>query len=127
MGKIYEEIEVEGEKVKVKVDTASDFALSLRRETIEKLKLPLSPKKALLRTEEGPKESPVYLARVKIGKCEFGSPQIVVEAFGDDNLLGHPILQALDANIDEKNKKIVFDSDMCPRGNRGGITGKIIE
>lgn len=128
MGKIYEDIEINGKKVKVKVDTGSDFPLSLRRDVIKKLNLKKHPTaKALLFTEEGTKESPAYMARIKIKDCEFGSPQTVVEAFGEDNLLGHPILQALDAKVDEKKKKITFKSEMCPRGSRGGITGYIIE
>ena len=131
MGKIYEEIEVEGERVRVKIDTASDFPLALRREIIEQLNLPLSPKKAKTSREEGGRKveniEDVWVARIKIGDCEFGSPQHVVEALGEDNLLGHSVLQALGAKIDEKNERVVFDMRMCPRGERGELTGKIID
>lgn len=127
MGIIFEEIEIEGKKVKVKVDTGSDFALCLRKEVIEDLKLVKHPKaRAILFTEEGKKETSVYLARIKIQGCSFASPQIVVEAFGEDNLLGHPILQALGAIVDEKTEKVIFDMDKCPTGRAGGITGEII-
>ncbi len=127
MGRIYEEIEVDGRKVRVKVDTGSDFPLALKRDIIRKLKLKKHPTaKALLDTEEGRKESPAYMARIKIKGCEFGSPQPIVEAFGEDNLLGHPILQALGAKIDEKKERIIFDMTRCPTGSRGGVTGKIV-
>ena len=127
MGKIYEEIEIEGKKIKVKIDTGSDFALSLKKEVIKKLGLQKHPKAyALLKTEEGEKKSPVWFVRTKIKGCEFGAPQLVVEAFGEDNLLGHPILQALGAKVDEDKEEFSFDPIMCPRGCRGGITGEII-
>jgi len=126
MGIIYKEIEIEGKPVNLKVDTGSDFALSLKREIIEELKLQKHPKTyALLKTEEGDKKSPVYLARIKISSCEFGAPQLVVEAFGEDNLLGHPILQALGAKVDEEKEIVIFDMQKCPKGIKGGITGKI--
>lgn len=128
MGKIYEEIEIEGKPVRVKIDTASDFALCLRRETINELKLPLSPRKAQAFREENGKtieiREDVWLARIKIRDCEFAVPQIVIEAHGE-NLLGHPILQALGAKIDEKHKKFDFDSDMCPRGATGEVMGTL--
>ena len=127
MGNIYEDIEIEGKPIKVKIDTASDFALSLRKEVIKKLKLQKHPKKAILLTEEGEKESSVWLANIKIGCCKFGPPQLVVEAFGKDNLLGHPILQTLQAKVDEKKHKLVFDCDKCPIGTIGDKKGKIIE
>jgi len=126
MGKIYEEIDIDGKKVKVKIDTGSDFALCLKKEVIKKLGLKKHPKAyAILKTEEGDKKSPAYLANIKIGCCKFGVPQLVVEAFGEDNLLGHPILQSLQAKVDEEKHKIVFDCDKCPIGNTGEKTGEI--
>ena len=131
MGIIYENIEIEGKKIPVKIDTGSDFALALRKEVIEKLKLKKSPlKPKVTREEEGETKEhlePVWLARIKIKNCEFGSPQLVVEAFGEDNLLGHPVLQALGAKVDEDKEIVIFDMQKCPRGCRGGITGKIIK
>jgi len=128
MGRVYEDMKIEGKNVKVKVDTGSDFPLSLIRETIKRLKLKKHPTaKALMFTEEGEKESPAYLARVKIKGCEFGAPQLIVESFGKDNLLGHPILQALGAKVDEDKEKITFDARKCPTGSVGGVTGKIID
>ena len=126
MGRIYEEIEIEGKLIKVKIDTGSDFPLCLKKNIIKKLKLIKHPKKAILLTEEGPKETPVYLANIKIGCCNFGPPQLVVEAFGEDNLLGHPILQSLQAKVDEKKHKLVFDCDKCPTGTTGEKIGEII-
>ena len=127
MGRIYEKIEIEGKKVKVKIDTGSDFPLCLRKDIIKKLGLKPHPTaKAELHTEEGIKYSPAYLATIKIKGCRFGAPQIVVEAFGEDNLLGHPILQALDAKINEERGIIEFDKDKCPRGSAGGITGRML-
>jgi len=129
MGKVYEEIEIEGEKVKVKIDTASDFPLAIRKELIDKLKLPLSPRKAQASREENGEtikvREDVWLARIKIRNCEFALPQFVVEAHGE-NLLGNPILQALGAKINEKNETVDFDSDMCPRGATGEVMGEII-
>jgi predicted aspartyl protease len=128
MGKIYEEIEIEGRPVKVKIDTASDFALCLRRETIDELKLPLSPRKAQTSREENGEtikvREDVWVARIKIRGCEFAAPQFVIEAHGE-NLLGNPILQALGAKIDEKNETVDFDSDMCPRGDTGEVMGTL--
>ena len=55
MGRIYENIEIDGKKVRVKVDTGSDFPLALKGDVIRKLKLKKHPTaKALLFTEEGP-------------------------------------------------------------------------
>ena len=127
MGNIHEEIEIEGKLIKVKIDTGCDFPLALKKEVIEKLNLTKHPKKALLFTEEGTKKSDVYLANVKIGNCNFGVPQVVVEAFGEENLLGHPILQALGAKVDEDKEIVIFNMSKCPKGVKGGITGKIIE
>ena len=128
MGNIYEDIIIEGKKIPVKIDTASEFALALKKEVIENLKLiPHPTAKALLKTEEGEKESPVWLARIKIKNCEFGSPQTIVEAFGENNLLGNPILQALGAKIDEDKETVVFDMQKCPRGETGELMGEIIE
>ena len=126
MGIIYEEIEIEGKPIKVKIDTGSDFPLCLKKEVIKKLKLVKHPKKALLFTEEGTKETPVYLANIKVGCCNFGPPQVVVESFGEDNLLGHPILQTLQAKVDEEKHKLIFDCDKCPIGTTGDKRGKII-
>lgn len=130
MGRIYEEIEIEGEPIKVKIDTASDIALCLRKEVIKKLKLSKSPLKAkVFREEEGKTREyleDIWLARIKIKDCEFGAPQLVIESSGE-NLLGHPILQALGAKIDEKKKKFTFDPKMCPRGETGEIRGEIVE
>ena len=129
MGKIYEDIIIEGKKVKVKIDTASDIPLCLRKEVIDKLKLSKSPLKAKLFREEGGKtrgySEPVWLARIKIKGSEFGAPQLVVEAKGE-NLLGHPILQALGAKIDEEKETFTFDPIMCPRGSTGEVRGEII-
>ena len=130
MGKIYEDIEIEGKMVRVKVDTASDFPLALTKETIERLNLPLSPRKAItFREEEGKRREyreDVWLARIKIGNCEFAVPQVVVVASGE-NLLGHPILQTLGAKIDEKKERMVFDMEKCPRGETGELMGRIID
>jgi predicted aspartyl protease len=129
MGIVYEEIEIEGQPVKVKIDTGCDFPLALRREVIEQLKLHLSPLKAkTFREEEGKVREileNVWLARIKICGCEFAVPQNVIEASGE-NLLGHPILQALQAKVDEEKHKLVFDPDKCPKGSKGGITGIIL-
>jgi predicted aspartyl protease len=128
MGKIYEEIEVEGEKVIVKIDTASDFELALRKEVIEKLKLKRAPFKAkVFREEEGKMKEysePMWFARTKIKGCEFPTPLKIIEASGE-NLLGHPILQALSAKIDEENKTFTFEPRMCPKGFTGELRGKI--
>ena len=130
MGIIREEIEIEREPIKVKIDTASDFELALRKEVIEKLKLKKAPFKAkIFREEEGKTREyfePMWFARTKIKKCEFPVPLRVIEASGE-NLLGHPILQTLGAKIDEKKKKFTFDPKMCPRGETGEIRGEIIE
>lgn len=127
MGRIYENIMVDGKKVRVKVDTGSDFPLCLTRKTIRELNLKKHPTaKALMFTEEGTKESPAYMARVKIKRCELGSPQAIVEASGPDNLLGHPILQAFDAKIDEEKERVIFDMRKCPTGSIGGMTGMIV-
>ena len=130
MGKIYEEIEIEGKKVSVKIDTASDIPLCLRKEVIKKLKLSKSPLKAkLFREEEGKTREyleDIWLARIKIKGCEFAVPQLVVEAKGE-NLLGHPILQALGAKIDEEKEEFTFKPQMCPRGETGEVIGEIIK
>lgn len=130
MGKIYEEIEIEGKPFKVKLDTGSDFELTLRKEVIEELKLQKAPFKAkTFREEEGKTREyleSMWFARTKIRGCEFPTPLRVIEASGE-SLLGHPILQALGAKIDEENETFTFDPIMCPKGCRGGITGKIIE
>lgn len=130
MGKIYEEIKIEGKKVKVKVDTASDAPLCLRKEVIKKLKLSKSPLKAkLFREEEGKTREyleDIWLARIKIKGCEFAVPQLVIEAKGE-NLLGHPILQALGAKIDEEKETFTFNPIMCPRGSTGEVRGEIVK
>jgi len=130
MGNIYEDIEIEDKKIPVKIDTASEFPLALRKEVIEELKLKKSPLKAkVTREEEGETKEhlePVWLARIKIKSCEFGVPQIVVEAKGG-NLLGNPILQALGAKINEENEEFTFNPRMCPRGETGELMGEIIE
>ena len=127
MGRIYDTITVEGQEIEVKVDTGSDFPLSLTKDTIKKLNLKKHPTaRALIYTEEGPRESPAYMARIKINKCEFGVPQAIVETIGPENLLGHPILQALDAKIDEEKEKVIFNMKKCPTGSVGGMRGKII-
>lgn len=129
MGIIFEEVEINGKKIKVKVDTGSDFPLCLKKEIINKLKLPLSPLKAKIFREDGTERTEVFenvwTARIKIRGCEFGVPQHVIEAHGD-NLLGHPILQALGAKVDEAEEKVVFDMDKCPTGSVGGPTGEVI-
>ena len=127
MGRIYEEIEVEGKRVKVKVDTGSDFPLCLKANVIKELNLKQHPTaRAKLKTEEGVKYSPAYLAKIKIRGCTFGIPQLIVETTGEDNLLGHPILQALGAKLDENKEIFIFDMDKCPKGSAGGKTGKIV-
>jgi len=128
MGIVYEEIEIEGKPVKVKIDTGSDFELALRKEVIEKLKLKEAPFKAKIFREEGKIREyfePMWFARTKIRSCEFPVPLRVIEASGE-NLLGHPILQALGVKIDEENETFTFDPIMCPKGVKGGITGYII-
>ncbi|MHA1852543.1 MAG: hypothetical protein ACTSUF_03440 [Candidatus Heimdallarchaeaceae archaeon] len=126
MSRIYEEIEVEGKKIKVKIDTASDFPLCLRKEVIEKLGLKDSGKKALLFREENgkmiPEPTPIYLAEIKIKNCP---PYVekITEAFGE-NLLGHPVLQMYGAKIDEEKEKLIINE--CPTFFRTGeIRGKI--
>jgi len=119
MSRIYEEIEVEGHKVRVKIDSGSDFPLCLRRETIEQLGLKDSGKKALLIREEYGKAiqepTPIYLAEIKVNGCPMFVER-VTEAFGE-NLLGHPILQLLGAKVDEKNDKLEIN---CPPSFRTG-------
>ena len=48
-----------------------------------------------------------------------------MEASGE-NLLGHPILQALGAKIDEEKKTFTFDNEKCPTGVTGDVTGEIV-
>lgn len=128
MGEIYEEIEIEGIKKKVKIDTGSDFALCLRKEVIEELKLIKHPtaKAIIYREEKGkliPDYSPVYLANIKIKNCPAYVEKIV-EAFGQNNLLGHPILQLFKAKIDEEKEELIIGK--CPTFTTGGKTGEII-
>ena len=125
MGQIFEEIEVEDQRVKVKIDTGSDFPLSLKKELIEKLKLVRHPTaKALIISEErGLVESPAYIARVKVRGCEI-PPTVVVEATGE-NILGHPIMQLLKAKVDEEKEKLIIER--CPEFFFGEFRGKIID
>jgi predicted aspartyl protease len=115
MSRIYEEIEIEGKKVKVKIDTGSDFPLSLRKELINELGLPMHPtiKAQVFREEEGkPKTElePTWTAETNIRGCKLILP--IVEAKGD-NLLGNTLLQKMKASIDAGKDGISFTE--CPK------------
>ena len=122
MGRIYKEIEINNKKVSVKVDTGSDFDLSLKKETIEKLNLKKHPTAyAEMETEElGKIKSPVWMSDINVRGCTM--PAFIVEASGE-NLLGHPILQELGVNIDEKNHNININ---CPQNRISEKRGRII-
>jgi len=125
MGRIYEEIEIEGKKVQVKIDTASDFPLCLRREIIEELGLKDSGKRALLFREENGKNiaepTPIYLAEIKMRDCP-AYVERVTESYGE-NILGHPVLQMFGVKIDEKTEKLTV---ICPTSfSFGELRGKM--
>ena len=147
MGRIYEDIVVEGKKVKAKADTGSDFPLALRMELIRELGLEKHPtiKASVIREENGKTIKdlePTWTADIKIQKCRLTVP--VVEAKGE-NLIGNTLLQRLKTDIDIENDKMtvrdcptlpwsidgkrrIFElmGDFVMTGYCGGKTGEIV-
>jgi len=104
---IEEEVEIEGKKVMMRVDTGADTT-SVDENILLQLGLKPIRKRRANFGNEFIREVGLYAVRLSIKGCEIDAL-----VFGrKKNLLGHDVLQKFEARVDEKEGKVEYRK--CP-------------
>ncbi len=105
---LHENIRLNGTTIDCEIDTGTSYTV-IKKEILKKIGLK-PVKKIKAQFADGiEKEVNTYIENIEVAGCKL-PPTILVE--GEENLLGHDVLQMMGANIDENKGKVQYR--VCP-------------